>query len=432
MTPVVEAAAARNALAAAWRRLPKALRGPTQFLGRHYAGCGATIGAMPKCDFACTGCYLGEDANRAKPSSLMEIQRQLRVLREWLGPAGNVQITDGEVSLRAESEVVAMIRYALAIGLVPMLMTHGETFRRRPGLLERLMVEAGLTEISIHIDTTQRGRRDHFANVRTEAELDPLRQEFAEMIRHARRQTGRRLSVASTVTVTRENLAAVPGIVSWFLGNADTFKMVSFQPLAEVGRTNRELRGVQPEELWAKIAEGAGDPHLSRGEGWLGHPACSRFVQGVAVKQTKNGHPQLVPLYRRDEPAEMRTLNELLDRTGGLSFRLDTPRQAAGRLAAFAMRHGWFALTRLLPQFIRLRWRAGTWRTNYFCIVSHHFMSAAETATPLGQERLDVCAFKVAINGELKSMCAVNALGLREDFYRSGELAASRAAQVEA
>ena len=419
MTPVVAAAAARTALAAAWRRLPASLRGPTQFLGRQYAGCGATIGAMPKCDFACTGCYLGEDANRAKPSSLTEIQRQLRVLREWLGPAGNVQITDGEVSLRAETEVVTMIRYAREIGLVPMLMTHGETFRRRPGLLERLMVEAGLTEISVHIDTTQRGRRDHFAKARTEAELDPLREEFAEMIRRARRQTGRRLSVASTVTVTRENLAEVPGIVRWFLGNADAFKMVSFQPLAEVGRTDRELCGVPPDELWAKIAEGAGDPHIGRGEGWLGHPACSRFVQGLAVKQTKHGHPQLVPLYRRDEPAEMQTLNELLDRAGGLSFRLDTTRQAVRRLAAFAVRHGWFALTHLLPHFIKLRGRAGTWRANYFCIVSHHFMSAAETATPLGQERLDVCAFKVAINGELKSMCAVNALGLREDFYRA-------------
>ena len=48
-------------------------------------------------------------------------------------------------------------------------------------------------------------------------------------------------------------------------------------------------------------------------------------------------------------------------------------------------------------------------------------MSAAEIATPLGQERLDACAFQVPINGELKSMCAVNALGLREEFYRAGK-----------
>ncbi len=421
MTPVEQAVAARSALALAWERLPEALRRPTQFLGRHYAGCGATIGAMPKCDFACTGCYLGEDANRAKPSSLAEIQRQLRDIRAWLGPAGNVQITDGEVSLRNEAEVVAMIRYAREIGLVPMLMTHGETFRRQPGLLERLMVEAGLTEISIHIDTTQRGRRDHFAKARTEADLDLLRDEFATMIRQARRQTGRRLTAASTVTVARQNLDGVPGIVRWFLGNADAFKMLSFQPLAEVGRTSRDLRGVTPDELWRKIAEGTGDANIHRGEGWLGHPACTRFVQGVAVNRAKDGGPRLVPLYRRDQPDEMRALNELLDRVGGLSFRLDDGRQALRRLTRLATQHGWFALTQLAPQLAKLWWRAGTWRANYFCIVSHHFMSAAETTTPLGQERLEVCAFKVSINGELKSMCAVNALGLREDFYRAGK-----------
>ena len=80
----------RSALAAAWARLPEALRTPTQYLGRHYAGCGATIGAMPKCDFACAGCYLGEDANRAKPRALAQIKTQLRELRAWLGPAGDV------------------------------------------------------------------------------------------------------------------------------------------------------------------------------------------------------------------------------------------------------------------------------------------------------------------------------------------------------
>jgi hypothetical protein len=55
---------------------------------------------------------------------------------------------------------------------------------------------------------------------------------------------------------------------------------------------------------------------------------------------------------------------------------------------------------------------------NYFCIVSHHFMSADEMNTAQGQERLAACAFQVPINGRLESMCAVNALGLREAYYR--------------
>ncbi len=423
-----EDAATRTALAAAWARLPESLRTPTQYLGRHYAGCGATIGAMPKCDFACVGCYLGEDANRAKPRSLEQIKAQLRHLREWLGPAGNVQLTDGEVSLRRESDVIELIRYAREIGLVPMLMTHGETFRRRSGLLERLMVEGGLTEISLHIDTTQRGRRDRFALARTEAELDPLRVEFADLIRRARKTTGRRLEAASTVTVTQENLAGVPGIVRCLLSQADAFKMVSFQPLAEVGRTDPDLRGVPPDALWERIAEGAGDRAIRRGEGSLGHPACSRFVQGFAVRHPQPGRPRLFPLYRRDQPGEIHALTELFDRAGGMSFRLDDRWQALRRAGWMLTNHGAFALARLLPQAWKLWRRAGTLRGNYFCIVSHHFMSAAETATPEGRERLDVCAFKVSINGKLESMCAVNALGLREEFYRDEQPVATAGA----
>lgn len=415
----------RSLLDAAWARLPEAFRTPTQYLGRHYAGCGATIGAMPKCDFACTGCYLGEDANRSRPRPLAHIKAQLRDLRAWLGPAGNVQLTDGEVSLREEAEVVELVRYAREIGLVPMLMTHGETFRRKPGLLERLMVQGGLTEISIHIDTTQRGRRDHFARVKTEAGLDPLRAEFAAMIRAARKATGRRLEAASTVTVTRDNLPEVPGIVRCLLAHADAFKMVSFQPLADVGRTDPALRGVNPDELWEKIAEGVGDASIRLGEGSLGHPACSRFVHGLAVKDPSPNGPRLFPFYRRDQAEELAVLGELFERVGGMSFRLDDRWTAFRRAAGMLLNHGFFAITRLLPQAWRLWRRAGTLRANYFAIVSHHFMSAAEIAKPEGRDRLDLCAFKVSINGKLESMCAVNALGLREEFYREGRPAAA-------
>src|SRR5437667_6639330 len=98
-------------LAQAWAGLPDALRTPTQFLGRHYAGCAATIGVMPRCDFACSGCYLGKDANRARPSTMQDLNAQMRVIRSWLGPAGNLQLTDGEITLRPAAEVVELIAY---------------------------------------------------------------------------------------------------------------------------------------------------------------------------------------------------------------------------------------------------------------------------------------------------------------------------------
>ena len=89
--------------------------------------------------------------------STAAVLRQLDELRRWLGPKSNVQVTDGEVTLRPVEELTEILRYARSIGIIPMMMTHGDNLRRRPGLLERLMTEGGLTEVSIHVDITQRG-----------------------------------------------------------------------------------------------------------------------------------------------------------------------------------------------------------------------------------------------------------------------------------
>jgi MoaA/NifB/PqqE/SkfB family radical SAM enzyme len=411
-----EALETRAVLDAAWASLPDALRLPTQFLGRQFAGCAATIGVMPRCDFGCGGCYLGRGANAVSPRPVGEIKAQMRAIRSWLGPGGNLQLTDGEVTLRAESELVELIAYARSIGLVPMLMTHGETFRREPEMLERLMTAAGLSEVCFHVDTTMRGRRDGFATARTEIDLDPLRAEFADLIRRARRRTGRRLECASTVTVTRDNLEGVAGVVRWFLRNADAFKMVSFQPLAAVGRTQVNLQGVSDEALWQRVAEGAGNAELARSYGYLGHPQCSRFVQGVAVR--RRGATTLVPLYRGDDPADARSIDDLFHRIGGTSFRLDTGARAVRRAAALLGRHGAVLVRHGVPYLWRLARRVRTVRARYFCVVSHRFMSAAETDTAIGRERLAACAFRVPIGDRLEPMCAVNARGLRDAFYR--------------
>jgi MoaA/NifB/PqqE/SkfB family radical SAM enzyme len=220
---------------ARWESLDPRWRTPGQGLGQQATGCGATIGVHPRCDFACTGCYLGADANVVRPVGLEEAFRQFDRLRAWLGPKGNTQITDGEVTLLPAEDLIAMLRHARRIGLIPMVMTHGDTFRRRPGLLERLMTEGGLTEVSIHIDTTQRGRVG-YTHPRSEQDLAPLREECADLVRSARRRTRLPLRAATTLTITRDNLDDVPHVVEWCLRNRDTFGMVSFQPVAQVGR----------------------------------------------------------------------------------------------------------------------------------------------------------------------------------------------------
>ena len=210
---------------------------------------------MPRCDFACRGCYLGDEANRIPAESVDGIKAQMRALRPILGPAGNLQLTDGEVTLRRPEEVIELLRYARTLDLIPMLMTHGDSFRRRAGLLERYVREGGLTEVSIHIDTTQRGRVGSYKGAVHESERNALRAEFGAMLRDVRRATGINARAATTMTVTPENLAGVADVVRWLMENPDAFFMVSFQPIAQVGRAENGLTdSVDVEALWAEIA----------------------------------------------------------------------------------------------------------------------------------------------------------------------------------
>lgn len=421
----------------AWTRLPEFLRTPQQMYGRHAEGCGATIGAMPRCDFACTGCYLGEEANQVPAQPVEEVKEQMRLLRTRLGYKGNLQLTDGEVTLRPEDEVVELLRYANELGLIPMLMTHGDTFRRRPGLLERLIVEGGLMEVSIHVDVTQRGRKGaEFKHAETEEELNPLRDEFARMLREARRRTGRKIAAATTLTVGSGNLDGVPSVVRWLLENADVFKMISFQPMAQVGRTQDGLGGaVAVEALWRKVAEGidgeGADPErILRGQMWLGHSACNRYVPGYVVRD--EGRPlRFEPARREGDPLDERVFDEFWRRMGGLTFRNDGTAEAIARAAStFARTFDIFAkwgiwywgnlLHRFAPDgpaafLSRIARRRA--RVNGLLLVSHHFMSDGEVDSALGRERLASCVFHVPVNGELVSMCEVNTTGIRDAYY---------------
>jgi MoaA/NifB/PqqE/SkfB family radical SAM enzyme len=421
----------RRLLAERWSTLDPAVKLPGQGLGQKATGCGATIGIQPKCDFACTGCYLGSDANRIPPLPLSAVLAQLDALRRHLGPKSNVQITDGEVTLRPVEELVEVLRYARSIGIVPMVMTHGDNLRRQPGLLERLMREGHLTEISIHIDITQRGR-DGYKSPRSELELMPLRDEFARMIRDARRRTGLRLRAATTLTVTQDNLSQVADVVRWLIDNRDAFSLISFQPMAHVGRTRKSLEGVTPEELWREIARatrphGADFPDAEPMH--FGHPDCTRFVPLMALR--RDGRTRLVQLIRND-PDDVAVMQEFFAGDGGAAFRDDRPLELLARGAGMILRRPRWWLGRARRWLDgRLRADAGTSlsgltrdlllrrvRLDGVTLTSHHFMSPAELATGTGQARLAACVFRLPVNGEMVPMCQVNAGGVREEFYK--------------
>ncbi len=427
---------ARHTLAAVWDGIAPEFRTANQMLGRHEEGCGATIGVMPRCDFACRGCYLSANANRIPAMDLEQVKAQMRLLRRHLGPSGNLQLTDGEVTLRPIEEVIELLRYARAIGLIPMLMTHGDSFRRNPGLLERLMTEGGLEEVSLHIDTTQRGRRGvAYKSASRETDLMPLRAEFAEMVRRARRTTGLTLRVGTTVTVTSQNIGDVAAIVRWMQENADVYRMVGFMPVADVGRTEAGIGRVDVDTLWREIAKGltvepANRGRLDENQWWMGHPGCSRFVIGASVRQPGKA-PRYLPLSMSSSPRDRRLLDHVFTRWAGVTFRADHPAEAAARLAGMIIeapnffawtlpRAGWHWLRRVEPDNpFGLAWHilTGATQVDRLMIASHHFMSVAELATEEGRQRLHHCAFKVPVDGELKSMCEVNAAGLRDRVY---------------
>ena len=422
----------RALLAQRWAGLDPALRLPGQGLGQKATGCGATIGIQPRCDFACTGCYLGHEANHVPALPTAAVLRQLDELRRWLGPKSNVQITDGEVTLRPVEELTEILRYARSIGVIPMVMTHGDNLRRRPGLLERLMVEGGLTEISIHVDITQRGR-DGYRLPKSELELMPLRDEFAAMVRAASRRTGRPLRAAMTLTVTRDNLPQIADVVRWLVRNRDAFSLVSFQPLAQVGRTRKKEQGVTADALWREVSRATADFGLAldgTGPMHFGHTECTRFVP-LLVLERPGEEPRLFRAFR-DEPEDVDIMREFFAHgLGGVAFRDDRPMEKAARFLGMVrtapgfllgrarrwaddrcQREAGLSLRRLCFESLR-----GRLHLDGLTLTSHHFMSPEETRTPVGRERLAACVFRLPYRGEMVPMCRMNAEGVRERFY---------------
>ncbi len=417
-------------------RLPAKFRTPQQMYGLHGEGCAATMGAMPRCDFACRGCYLGADANKVPAQSLDDVKAQMRVLRRQVGRWGNLQLTDGEVTLRPVEDLVELLDYAREIELLPMLMTHGDAFRRQPDLLERL-VQAGLRELSIHVDTTQRGRRgDAYRFATREEELHPLRDEFAAMVRTVRKRTGKPLRAATTMTVTAENLAGVASVCAWLVRNADAFCLISFQPIAQVGRTEDGLGGgADVEELWREVSRGVyGDPvadsKLDRGTFVLGHPGCTKYVTGAVV--LGNGEPpRYLPVRDLEHASSEALVLGFFRRWGGITFRQDRGLEIPARVLGMVLRTPLFFLRHALPYawywLARIdgtsalrgigRLLRGKTKVHGLMFCSHHFMSREEIETPLGKERLDLCIFHTAVGDRIVSMCEANALGVRDQYY---------------
>ncbi len=395
---------------------------PQQILGKGHHACGATHGLMERCDFACTSCYLTADANAVPPLDSEAVFRQLDALRAFLGPQGKAQLTSGEVTLLDRDVLGGYVRYAKHIGLDPMVMTNGRRLLDEPAYFEALVRDHGLEKISIHIDVTQRGRRGWHADQREE-ELHALRTRFASLIRKTRAATGRTLHAAQTVTVTARNLEAIPSIMRWAREHADAFRMISFQPAAEVGRTqDRRLEGISLDEVWQRICDGLGH-ELNRHAMVFGHPACHIIAPLVLVNA---GDPLLVLETARAGKRWDRTfLERLMNAIGGYTVRgksrvanligIVSLLARQPRLLAESLFYGPYRLwgvRRWIPRVLVALVR-GRLRIQPLAVIVHKFMSPDELETPLGRERLAACTFQLPVDGRIVPMCQMNGTSLR-------------------
>ena len=408
-----------------WDELPEELHYPTQLLGQSVIACGATHHVMERCNFSCTCCYLSADANKTEPLPFSEVQEQLDLLREKEGPRGRVQITAGEVTLLPVEDLGRIIAYALQIGLDPMVMTNGERFLDEPDYLLTLVRDYHLSKVSIHVDTTQRGRKSMKRNA-TELELHAVRESFAQLIRSVREKTGRPLHAASTYTVTNENLNDVAETSRWFLKNAETFRIFSLQPVADVGRSRKAQAGVPVERdgLWDEINQACGHS-LNRHPIHFGHPQCNNIIPLILVHV---GEQYFCFESVREDNARDEEIVSLIIRQLANQFDWDAPlTKNLPALAKFFLkkpklffkflRYGFYRvgsekdrLTAVAQAALDIR----DWpRINPFLFVVHNFMSPAEINSPLGKERLDACVFKLPVDGKLVSMCEMNATDLR-------------------
>ena len=221
------------------------------------------------------------------------------------------------------------------------------------------------------------------------------------MIRHARRDTGRRLEAATTVTVTRDNLDGRAGHRAVAGGQCRRLQDGEL-PAGRARRAHRlELEGVTADELWQRPSPGSrriGAPRHPRRPSGLARPSRLQPVRPGRVVRQAGAPPAFRPLFGA---GRSRAIGPPRDAWLGALRRPDLPARHArpgarptggragrrrlglvlGRIVPFLLRrparldpgHPWRLVAR------RLLGRA---RIDYLNIVSHHFMGGPSWPPP--------------------------------------------------
>lgn len=363
-----------------------------QILGRKEAiGC-VSLEISQRCNLDCSLCYLSPSSNQVVDLPLQEVFRRLDGIKRHFGVGTDVQVSGGDPTMRDRKELMQIVRYAREIGLHPTLFTNG--IRCDRNMIEELVTN-GLSDIAFHVDLTQ--GRNGFS---TEQDLNKIRRQYIDMVR------GLPLMVIFNTTVHTENFSQIPGLVRFFIEQADVVRFASFQLQADTGRGVLGKRGevISLETVREQINQGSGNP-LAWDSVLVGHPKCHSYTPAIAVNNKAFSlidDPELVGDFFNDF---QNIGHDRRERPGIILLRY---------IKEMLRRPRW--LIRILKYFIPRFWKirrdllAAKGKAHKISFFVQNFMDADH----LDPERIEACSFMVMTPEGPVSMCAHNAN--RDDY----------------
>lgn len=164
------------------------------------------------CNITCDACFIQNDRSSAK--SLAVIESELDTMLE-LRACDAILIAGGEPLTHPDiAEIVALVK---SRGVKAVLITNGVGLDQQ---LARELKKAGAFGFTFHVDSHQ--SRPGWNN-KNERELNPLRQELADIIY----EVGG-LSCAFNTTIFPDSLIYVPDILKWAVASAERVQVMTF------------------------------------------------------------------------------------------------------------------------------------------------------------------------------------------------------------
>ena len=214
------------------------------------------------------------------------------------------------------------------------------------------------------------------------------------------------------------------------LDHVGSFRMFSFLPLAQAERTVDRQGLLEMDAVWARVCAGLGRS-LNRHAMHFGHSECNITVPLLVLG--RGDHREIVEVVREGARWDLRVFR-LATREFNHFIELDEGVLAnALRLLGPCFRRPWRPLGFALYGVYRLwgmrRFIAATlcnprdWGEFFarpLMVVIHRFMDPGELQTELGRQRQEACVLKLPVDGEMVSLCEVNAINLRRQLNQRG------------